>query len=257
MFKVLRKIENNLIDARLIGIGFLARHFRPWASHHVFTYAGKPVTIRSHTTDARTVRYLLNEGEYELPLTARRQLEERYQAIVDAGNTPVIVDAGGNIGMTAIWFSHGCPKAKVVTIEPDPGDYEILSKNVAPWPQITSIRAAIGGEAGTANMSGQEEWAYQATRAEGGDTPIITIDEAKMRAGPTARLFIVKIDIEGFEAEVFDGNCAWLDETECLMIEPHDWLRPEDRTSRSFQREMGKRDFNLYIRGNNLLYVRR
>lgn len=257
IFRFLRKIEDNIADARTIGASFVVRHLKPFATRHSFTFGGKPVTIRAHSTDSQIVRYLLRDGEYDLEDEPRRRVLARYKAILAAGETPVIIDAGGNIGLTALWFAKTYPEAKIVTIEPDPGNYQVLSENVSHWPNIIPTRSALGGKPGSANLSGEAEWAYQTQRADGGDTPIITIAQAVQLAGQGASLLIVKIDIEGFEEEVFEGDCSWLDETACLMIEPHDWLRPAEATSRSFQREVGTRDFSLHIRGNNLLYVRR
>jgi hypothetical protein len=105
-------------------------------------------------------------------------------------------------------------------------------------------------------LTSGEAWAVSTTRCDQGDTPIVTIQDATAMGGEKAELLLVKIDIEGFELEVFDGDTSWLDELTCLMIEPHDWLRPMDYTSRSFQREVGSRGFRLYIRQNNLIYVR-
>ena len=68
--------------------------------------------------------------------------------------------------------------------------------------------------------------------------------------------FIAKIDIEGFESEVFLDNLGWLDDIYMLLIEPHDWLFPGQRKSRSLQRAMASRDFEIFISGENLVYVR-
>ncbi len=36
------------------------------------------------------------------------------------------------------------------------------------------------------------------------------------------RLFIVKIDIEGFERDLFDRNIDWVDQAAAIIVEPHD-----------------------------------
>lgn len=256
MFGLLRKIESNYNDARQIGAAFVTRHLRPFANEHHFRFAGRPITIRAKSTDAETVRYLLVHGEYELEADGTARVRAAYDRIIAEGKTPVIVDAGGNIGMTAVWLSNRYPRAKIITIEPEAGNFRVLNQNVQAWPNIIPLCAAAGGQPGSATVTGEQEWAFQTTRSEAGDTPIVTIHQARALAGEDTELLIVKIDIEGFEAELFEGDCSWLDEATCVMIEPHDWLRPQERTSRSFQREMGKRDFNLHIRMNNLIYVR-
>ena len=46
--------------------------------------------------------------------------------------------------------------------------------------------------------------------------------------------FIVKIDIEGGEQDVFSGNTEWVARTPVLIIELHDWLIPKGGTSGPF-----------------------
>ena len=56
--------------------------------------------------------------------------------------------------------------------------------------------------------------------------------------------------------DLFAANTDWIDAAFVIYVEPHDWLLPGKRTSRSFQRELARRDFELLIRGENLIYVR-
>ena len=63
---------------------------------------------------------------------------------------------------------------------------------------------------------------------------------------------IFKIDIEGGEDLLFSGGCEWLAKIPVIIIELHDWLFPDRRTSRNFQLALNKYDFQLYCRGENL-----
>ncbi|MFL5297327.1 MAG: FkbM family methyltransferase [Phenylobacterium sp.] len=253
------KIADNVADARKVGPGFVARHLTPWRSRHRFSYKGRPLTIRAGGVDSQVVRYLLVNGEYNLVPTAKARVRARYDAILAAGRTPVIVDAGGNIGTTAVWFANDYPQAKVVTIEMEAGNFAILSENVRAWPNVIPLHAAIGDPAKSPFVAaaGSESWAFRPDFSEGGTIPVVSVQQAKEAAGPNGELLIVKIDIEGSERELFSGDCAWLDEVQCVMIEPHDWLRPQEDTSRTFQLEIGKRNFSVFLQSNNLIYVRR
>jgi len=99
-------------------------------------------------------------------------------------------------------------------------------------------------------------WAVKTRRTQGNGISIITIDDA-ITLVPNGVPLIVKIDIEGFESDLFGDNLAWLDATFAVFIEPHDWMEPSKGTSWAFQRAFGERNFNIYVRGENLLYVRR
>jgi len=72
---------------------------------------------------------------------------------------------------------------------------------------------------------------------------------------PDGELFQVKVDIEGFEKDLFGSNLDWLDQVDAVFIEPHDWLLPEDRTSRAFQQALAARDFSMLLCGENLIYI--
>jgi FkbM family methyltransferase len=257
--KFLERIAANISDARQIGPGFVARHLTPWRKRHSFSYGGKPITIRRGESDSQVVRYLLKDREYELTPSASAKVQFRYEAILAAGKIPVIIDAGGNIGTTAIWFAKDYPRATIVTIEMAADNFAILSENVVHWPNIIALHAAIGDPERSAfvGTTQGESWAYRPDFSVQGTIPVVSVQQAKDAAGPNGELLIVKIDIEGSERELFSGDCSWLDEPQCVMIEPHDWLRPDEDTSRSFQREIGNRDFNLFLRQNNLIYVRR
>ena len=51
---------------------------------------------------------------------------------------------------------------------------------------------------------------------------------------------IIKIDIEGFEDELFKKNTEWLDKFKIIIIELHDWMKPYNKKSYNFQRSMLK-----------------
>jgi hypothetical protein len=94
----------------------------------------------------------------------------------------------------------------------------------------------------------------QTVRADAG-VPVLTVRDAAARV-PNGKLFIVKVDIEGFESDLFAANLDWLDEVEAVYLEPHDWLEPGKGTSFSFQRAMAQHPFELFIKGENLVYAR-
>lgn len=217
-----------------------------------------PVIIRRGDSDLDVVRQVFQDQEYFVTSGGMAQrLQARYQEILAAGDVPVIVDAGANIGAASIWFASLFPEAAICAVEPDHDNVEILRRNVAGNRRVTVVEAAIGGTEGfVAVKKGGEEgsWAVQTERSDGG-CPIVTINQVIAKF-PRGVPLIVKIDIEGFEEDVFSGNLEWLDSTYSLFIEPHDWMLPGRYTSRTFQKAMGIRDFEILLRGENLIYVR-
>jgi hypothetical protein len=71
-----------------------------------------------------------------------------------------------------------------------------------------------------------------------------------------SRLFLVKIDIEGFEIDVFSGRLDWIADAYVVVIEPHDWMLPGEFSSRNFMKAMVEHEFEIFIIGENLFFVR-
>ena len=213
--------------------------------------------IRTRDSDFLCFKQVFSWKEYDLshPPELGRRIQARYDELVAGGETPIIVDAGANIGAASLWFASQYPAAAVVAVEPDPENVAVLRRNVANQPNVRVLEAAIGSERGRVELvPGPKSWDVQTVRSETG-VKIVTVDDAIKASGGDAP-FIIKVDIEGFEADLFARNLSWLDRSTVVMIEPHDWMLPGKKTSSTFQRAMGEREFEVFIRGENLFYVR-
>lgn len=214
-----------------------------------------PIHLRSGESDIATVRQIFLHGEYELRETIRPRVMARYAEIMDSGRTPVIVDAGANIGAASLFFRKKFPGAAIVAVEPDAGNLRMLNLNLNGHQHMFVVAAAVGCRDGFAKIEEHgQAWAHRIKRDSGG-VPIITMARAfaRVRNGIP---FIAKIDIEGFESDLFAENTDWLNEVYMVAMEPHDWLLPGRRTSRTFQVAMGQLDFEIFVSGDNLIYVR-
>jgi FkbM family methyltransferase len=212
--------------------------------------------VRPRQSDFSTLQQIFRDQEYLLPTYVAEHVDKELRRIVASGSVPVIVDAGANIGAASIWFRSRFPDATIVAIEPDASNAEIARRNISGLQDVILVEAAVGGEAGFASIVEAEQgWAVQTERADTG-CPIVTINQA-VRSVPSGKLLIAKIDIEGFESDLFVDNLEWLDEALVVYIEPHDWMLPGEGTSRGFQKAFGERDFEIFIRGENLIYMRR
>lgn len=211
--------------------------------------------IRSGESDVAAVRQVFRDGGYAIDFSspAGSRIFGRYEEILAAGKTPVIVDAGANIGAATLFFQSQFPQAHIVSIEPEPGNLKILQKNTAGCSHVHIMHAAIGSTDGFVSVINDGlGWSARTERSTTG-LPIITMKRA-LSVVPNSLPLIVKIDIEGFESDLFSDNIEWLDETFVVHIEPHDYAMPA--TSLSFQRAMGRGDFEIFIQGDTLTYVR-
>jgi FkbM family methyltransferase len=260
--RVLYLIGENLLDAARINLAFPLRHVaalraRPF---RVRVPGAGAFELRPRSSDASTVRQVFRQREYDISRYPQWPgVQRHYRALLAAGKVPLIVDAGANIGAASIWFAGVFPEAAVVAVEPDAGNAAACRVNIAGHPTIRLVEAAIGASPGHVTLSNpaHEAWAVQTSRTgeSGAGVPICTIPE--LVAGvPGAELFIAKIDIEGFESDLFSGGTEWIGQAKVIYIEPHDWLETTRGSSHSFQRTMGTAGFDLLISGENLAYVR-
>lgn len=120
----------------------------------------------------------------------------------------VVLDVGANIGVMARLFAQRVPEGKVYAFEPSPETFRLLTKNCAAYPNIVCVRQAIGATTGEAAF---DEGVMPTLRhlvpahEQGGTTvPVTRLDDWVTQAKLT-RLDFIKIDIEGFEEELFDG----------------------------------------------------
>lgn len=218
---------------------------------------GETIRVRRGTSDLEVVRQVWRDEQYVIPHDDQAARPKRHEAAIRSrGKVPVIVDAGANIGAAALWFAREWPEARIVAVEPDAANFAMARTNCASHERIEIVEAAIGGEAGFVSVDSEvEAYAVTTKRADSG-CRVVTVDDcvAMVEGG---ELFAVKVDIEGFEDDLFAANTGWLDRAALVYIEPHDHIFPDRGTSRNFQAEMGRRNFDLLIRGENLVYIRR
>jgi FkbM family methyltransferase len=251
----------NAKDMVRLGIAFPARYARMLFSdiYTVSVPGVGPIHVRKRSTDILVLRQVFRTNQLELwsdPLADR--LDKRYRQILDQDKVPLIIDAGANNGCSSLWFAKKFPDSKVVAIEPDHENCEMCRINTKEKSNITVIEAAIGGASGfvTLENPSQQSWGVQTTRdGVGNKVEIRTVNDIVGSLGSKYELFIVKIDIEGFESDLFSHDTDWLGSAMAVMIELHDWQFPGKFTSIPFQRAIAKHRFEMIICNENLVCI--
>jgi hypothetical protein len=84
-------------------------------------------------------------------------------------SAPLIVDAGANIGASALYFLDAYPGSRVVAIEPEPNNCTLLRRNCSGLP-VHLIEAAIGPREGRCALQdpGMSDWAFRVDPASAG-----------------------------------------------------------------------------------------
>jgi FkbM family methyltransferase len=165
---------------------------------------GGSIWVRSHTSDIS----VLNE----------QLLGDAYGGITRHAREPeTIVDLGANTGLVARWLMHRYPGARLICVEPEQANVELLLKNVRHAAKV--VPACIGGHERTVSLSTSDgAWAFTIADGEG-ETPVITMDRLIDEHG-LERIDVLKCDIEGAEAELFD-DAPWIDRVGMAVVECH------------------------------------
>jgi hypothetical protein len=135
----------------------------------------------------------------------------------------------------------------------------VLRRNLANVPGAIVIEAAIWNAATRVRIVDEtvEAWAFRVEECNQASSGIATVTIARaLERVADGVLFIVKVDIEGAESNLFADNVGWLDELPLLIIELHDWLLPWRGTSRNFLRAMMRFDNDLVQKGENQFWFR-
>lgn len=144
-----------------------------------------------------------------------------------------IVDAGANIGLTSVFLAQKFPDARIIAIEPDPGNFRLLKKNCDPYPNIHCVEAALWGSECEVEVvdEGRGEWGYT-TRPIPND---INTNRSKSLTITVPRLLelfqintidFFKMDIEGAERDVFSSHTDWVKAVQIMAIELHERFAP-------------------------------
>lgn len=221
------------------------------------------VYLRSATSDWFTFNQIFINEDYNLKALKRYPEFEAMFAQYSSEGTPLILDLGANIGLSSVYFQHIWPGSKVVAVEPSTDNFRILRENFGKNEKFEAVLAGIASRTSRLALTDPdaEKNAFTTTTLEDGaqgGIEGVTVSDILARHPRTAgfRPFIVKIDIEGFESELFSGNTDWVNEFPVLIIEMHDWLFPGQRTSASFLKTIAQLDRDFVYLGENVFSIR-
>jgi len=179
--------------------------------------------IRIGTSDLAVCRKVFDSREYSYTTTQ---------------SVRTIIDAGANIGCSAVDFARRYPEARIIAVEPDASNFALLQTNTAAYSNITVMNAALWAQDSqlVVEDTGQGKWAMRAAMPKA----VSAQDLQTVRGVSLTTLKrefnldvidILKVDIEGGELEVFRSGTSTLDTVNVLMIECHDrWIPGTIRT---------------------------
>ncbi len=170
------------------------------------TLFGRPIAYSAGEGFLHSVREIFIDQVYKF--TARTQ-------------TPHIVDAGANIGLSVLYFKQLYPRATIEAFEPDPAIFALLQRNVGDFSDVTLQQAAAWVD--------DTELTFYAEGSLAGSTEVDFADQGKATVVRAQRLKtrlqrpidFLKIDIEGAENSVLFDIEDELANVDCLFFEYH------------------------------------
>jgi FkbM family methyltransferase len=220
------------------------------------------VWLRPDSADWHVYDQIFIRQDYELaslPQSAR--LLDDYAKLLASGKKPVIIDCGANIGLATVAFRRAFPEAVIYAIEPERENFNLMTRNFAQLSNVFALRAGVWDRKAALAIADPTvaSWSFslqEEHKENGGEdaadlVSAVTIPEI-LDAVPNSACFIVKIDIEGGENQLFRSNTAWLDSAALVIIEIHDWKFPWQATAASFFSAISRRKRDYFFRDENI-----
>lgn len=176
-----------------------------------------PLLCRARTSDIDVFKHMFVVKEY---------------ACLDFLSSPkLIVDCGANAGFSSACLLSLFPTARLLAVEPDRGNYDMLCKNTQAFgSRCVPVHGGVWSKDCALKFSEEpfgdgREWAISVRQAkddENADVTGFSMSTLFAKLAVDQRIDLLKIDIEGSERELFKGDCqGWLKQVDNLIIELH------------------------------------
>lgn len=146
----------------------------------------------------------IDEGQIAEILYKGEEFYEQWMltCIKGLGYLPgVWIDVGAHVGNHTIYFSNHCGADEVWAYEPTPETFEVLKENVKNNCNNTVrlFNCAVGSKKGTCSLEINERSGQNKVSKKKGETKVEILGDI------SAKVALIKIDVEGFEFEVLKG----------------------------------------------------
>lgn len=165
-----------------------------------------------------------------------------YRRHVNESNAGVMIDVGANIGMVSLDWASRLPGVTIHAYEPYPPTFQTLAANIATNYLSEKVRVyneAVSGHSGTvllrAAESSVQTSAYyesaQTSESAGVRVAAVTLDEVVARCAGLGAINLLKMDVEGAEADIMEAASRHsLEKVRQFVLEYHDDFCPNARS---------------------------
>src|SRR5438477_11598669 len=128
--------------------------------------ASHPLGGRVHTSDGKVFYQVFARLEYS--------------CVDELKDVKLIIDCGANVGYSSAYFLSRFPDAKLIAVEPDSGNFQMLQRNLAPYgDRVRLVQSGVWSHSCGLVISEERfgdggEWAIQVRETRAGETPQMT-----------------------------------------------------------------------------------
>ncbi len=231
----------------------------------IFDKLNKNVFIQNirNDYDLITIYEIFSEESYNLRnFEIFKKVSEKLNLYLKNDTKPLMLDCGSNIGASSEYFKRIYKNAEIVMIEPDKNNLDFSKKNTSVKEKFI-FNKAISSEEKLFKFSNLSEDNRAFKVVDSGNLEIESINVEKILNifGDEFQPFLIKIDIEGFEKNLFEKNYQWIKHFDIIIIELHDWMLPNKHNSNNFINAIYEiindgTKFDFLISGENLILIK-
>lgn len=221
-----------------------------------FYYLLKTGQLHRFQTPAVKHPFQLRNNPYDYATFEEVLLRQTYN--IDFGFTPrFMIDGGGNIGLTAAFFASKFPQARIISLEPDQENYELLCKNTQNYANVVVLNKGVWCQPAHLVVKdigkGNNGLIVEEVPAPVENSIEATGIAQLMQEHEQTHIDVLKLDVEGSEKEIFSsGYTEWLPKTRVLVVELHDHMKKG--CSKAVFTALSRYNFSCQIAGENLVF---
>jgi FkbM family methyltransferase len=200
-----------------------------------------PVFMRVNSSDYDTFIQIFIDEEYNLDYKFKPS---------------VIIDAGANCGYSVLYFKYLFPDVKIIAIEPETSNVNMIKKNIKHLKDIHIEKAGLWSTNSYLKIVNEtaNNWSFRVDEVEKSNSDLrgISVDYLLSKY-EIETIDIFKIDIEGSELELFKKNSdSWLKLVKFGFLELHE--RYAKGVTKLVNLKLDEHKFKKSFYGENLIF---
>jgi len=185
---------------------------KKWIHYILIPWYEYPIAVRLWTSDVPTFSQIFCHNDYEFPYWKNPQW---------------MIDAWANVWYAALRFRKHYPNLRIICIEPEESNYNLLRENVWRYEDIFCIKGWLWNRKTYLKIidTKAEKWGFELCESDTQtDIQWYSIEDIISQYKINS-IDIVKIDIEWSEKEVFEKNTERIEKSNTIVIETHERMR--------------------------------